>query len=89
MGNFIIKAVAPTAYQSRSLSHFNLNEKKVGNGSIIGIMEFPSEEHAKQYLMTRAEMYFETEQELFAAYGDIEHGALTLDAVTAYIKEIE
>ena len=85
-----IVATAPTSYQSRSLSHFNLNTKKNGNGSITGIMDFYSEEDAKDFLVNRAELYYENEEQLNEALDDIERcGILSLDTVTARIIELD
>jgi hypothetical protein len=86
-----ITATAPTVYQKRSLSFFNLNEKANGNGSFTGTMDFSSEEEAKEYLITRAEMYYnEYEGQVDEHIDDINnYGYLTIDAVTAKIEEIE
>jgi hypothetical protein len=90
----IIKATAPTSYQLNSLSSFGMGYKKNMGGSFSASMEFDSEEEAKQYLRNRAEKYNDenpcgTEERLNNMYSDIEHGALTLDAVTAYVEEVE
>lgn len=58
-----IVATAPTVYQSRSLSHFNLNTKKNGNGSFTGTMDFYSEEDAKDFLVNRAELYYDDNED--------------------------
>ncbi len=86
-----ITATAPTVYQKRSLSFFNLNEVNNGNGSFTGTMNFASEEDAKDYLISRAEMYYdEYEGQVEEHIQDIEkYGVLTIDAVTARIEEIE
>lgn len=86
-----ITATAPTVYQKRSLSFFNLNEKENGNGSFKGTMDFASEEDAKNYLIDRAQMYYdEFEGQVDEHIEDIEkYGVLTIDAVTARIEEIE
>ncbi len=90
MYTYRIVATAPTVYQSRSLSYFNLNTKKTFGGSFVGTMDFYSEDDAKDYLISRAEMYFDdSEKGLREALKDIEVGYLTLDAVTAKIEEIE
>lgn len=90
---FQIEATAPTSYQLRSLRAFQLKENNNGNGSHTGILFFESEEEAKQYLMTKADKYNDEDpngsfEKLSEMYGDIERGALTLDAVTAYISEL-
>jgi len=89
----IIKATAPTAYQIRSLTSLGMGYKKNMNGSFSALMKFDNEDDAKQYLRSRAEKYNDedpcgTEKRLQDMYADIEHGALTLDAVTAYVEEI-
>lgn len=86
-----ITATAPTVYQKRSLSFFNLNEKANGNGSFTGTMDFESEDDAKEYLISRAEMYYdEYEGQVDEHFEDIQrYGSLTIDAVTARIEEIQ
>jgi hypothetical protein len=86
-----IVATAPTVYQKRSLSFFNLNEKAIGNGSFVGTMSFNSVQDAKNYLNLRAEMYYdEYEGQVNEYLEDIEkYGVLTIDAVTARIEEVE
>jgi hypothetical protein len=86
-----IVATAPTVYQKQSLSKFNLNEKRNMNGSFIGTMDFYSEQDAKDYLINRAEMYYDDyEGQVDEHLDDIERrGSLTIDAVTASIVEIE
>lgn len=86
--SFKITATAPTTYQHNSLRAFGMDIKKHGNGSYSASMEFDTEEEAKAYLTKRADMYFESESELDSAYADIEHGCLTLDAVTARVEEV-
>ena len=90
----LIIATAPTAYQLNSLRAFNLNDKRNGNGSFTGSLEFGDEEKAKEYLRKRAEKYNDedpcgTEERLADMMKDIEYGCLTLDAVTARIETIE
>lgn len=85
----IIKATAPTSYQLNSLRAFNLDGK-----GMTRTMTFSSEEEAKEYLRSRADKYNDedpngTEERLADMYADIEHGCLTLDAVTARIEESE
>jgi len=90
-----ISATAPTAYQLQSLRHFGMEVKKNGNGSYTAHQDFDTEDEAKEYLKSRAEMYFDgnsdnDEQDLIEAFDSIEkHGVLTLDAATARIDEIE
>jgi hypothetical protein len=91
---FQITATAPTTYQYSSLSAFNLDNKKNGNGSHTGTLRFETEDKAKEYLKKRADMYNSedpegTEERLAEMYNDIDqHGFLTLDAVTARIEEL-
>lgn len=85
----VITATAPTAYQYSSLSSFNLDVQKNGNGSFTGTKEFDSKEDAKEYLKERADMYFDSEAEINEAHEEIKKGYLTLDAVTARIEEVE
>lgn len=90
-----ISATAPTAYQFQSLRHFGMEVKRHGNGSYTAHQDFDTEDEAKKYLLSRAEMYFDgnsdnDEQNLIEAFDSIEnHGVLTLDAVTGRIDEIE
>lgn len=85
----VITATAPTGYQLSSLNAFNLDVKKNGNGSFTGTMEFGTKEEAVEYLENRAILYFDTEEEVYAACEEIKKGYLTLDAVTARIEEVE
>jgi len=84
---YIIFAVAPTVYQLSSLSRFNLQENANGNGSYSGTMDFATEEAAKDYLSTRALMYYD---DFEGHLEGIERcGSLTIDAVTARIVKID
>ena len=84
----IIKATAPTGYQLRSLRAFGMPITDHRNGSYSAKQEFDSEEEAIIYLTKRAEIYFETDEEIEDAIEIIEkYGQLRLDAVTAYIEE--
>ena len=59
-------------------------------GRFVAEQEFETEDDAKAYLRSRAEMVLETEAEITEALHDIEkYGRLTLDAVTASIEEVE
>jgi hypothetical protein len=90
MTNFKITATAPTTYQLQSLRLFGLNVKSYANGSHFGEEFFNTEEEAKAFLIKRAEMYFESENELNEAISDIEnYGSLRLDAVCGNIEEVE
>jgi hypothetical protein len=90
MKNFKITATAPTTYQLQSLRLFGLNVKSYANGSHVGEEVFTTEQEAKDFLIKRAEMYFESENELNEAISDIEnYGSLRMDAVCASIEEVE
>ena len=90
-----ISATAPTTYQLQSLRHFGMEVKKNGNGSYTAHQDFDTEDEAKEYLKSRAQMYFDgnsdnDEANLIEAFDSIEnYGVLTLDAVTGRIEEIE
>lgn len=89
----VIKAMAPTSYQTQSLRAFGMDIKKHGNGSYSSTQEFPDVESAKEYLRHRAEVYTEKDcnmMELQQMHDEIDNfGQLTLDAVTAHIEEVE
>lgn len=90
----IITATAPTSYQLNSLSAFGMGFKANRNGSYSASKEFDSEEQAKKYLTKRAEKYNDedpegSEDRLNDMLADIQHGVLTLDAVTAYVEALE
>ncbi len=95
MTQFKISATAPTVYQSQSLRAFGMEVKKSGNGSFWSEQFFETEKEAKDYLVVRAERYFDgnsdnDEANLVDALQDIEkYGSLRLDAVTASIDEVE
>jgi hypothetical protein len=91
---FKVTATAPTTYQFNSVKRFGYNVKSLGNGSHRFEQEFETEQEAKEYLIERANMYWEnsdmSEQELKEMLSDIEkYGMLTLDAVTGRVEEIE
>jgi hypothetical protein len=90
MTQFKIIANAPTAYQYSSLRHFGLNIEKNYNGSFSGEEIFDTEEEAKKYLVQAAERYYdEFDGEVDEHLANIKkYGQLTIDAVTAYIKEV-
>lgn len=85
---FEISATAPTAYQHASLQRFGMPVKNCG-GSYTASQLFDTRDEAEDYLRSRAEQYFETEQELEEAYADIARGFLRIDAVTAHLDEVE
>ena len=91
MAQFKVIATAPTSYQIQSLRAFGMEVKKNGNGSFTGKQIFDSEEEAKKYLVTRAEMYYdEYEGQVTEHLQGIETvGCLNIDAVTATIEEVE
>ena len=90
-----ITATAPTSYQLQSLQHFGMEIKKHLHGSYFSTQDFDTEKEAKEYLKTRAELYFDgnsdnDEVNLIDELDSIEkHGVLTLDAVTADMEEVE
>ena len=90
-----ITATAPTSYQLQSLRHFGMEIKKHLHGSYYSTQDFDTEKEAKEYLKTRAEMYFDgnsdnDEVNLIDALDSIEkRGVLTLDAVTSGMEEVE
>ena len=86
----IIKATAPTVYQLNSLTRFGGNWVKNPNGSYTTVIECIDYESAENYLITRAEMYYdEPTDNLPEIIQDIKkRGSLTIDAVTAYIIDL-
>ena len=87
---FRITATAHTSYQYQSLANFGKPEK-LGNGSFRFQQDFESEEEAKQYLIERAEGYYDDNMTAFEKLEqEINNfGQVTLDAVTGYIEPIE
>lgn len=90
MATFKITATAPTAYQHNSLRHFGMDIKKNGNGSFSSEQTFESEDEAKNYLITRAEMYYDEYEGQVDEYIESiqNHGSLEIDAVIAHIEEV-
>lgn len=85
-----VQAIAPTTYQLMSVRNFGSPVRHLANGSHIFEQEFNSEEDAKEYLIGRAELYFEEEDKLDKAIEDINlYGQVTLDAVTGHIIKNE
>lgn len=86
----IVKAIAPTAYQLKSLSYFGATKKHL-DGSYSVEIEFNSKEDAISYLIERATSYYdEHEGQVNEHIKRIQdHGSLEIDAVTGYIEEIE
>jgi hypothetical protein len=81
-----IKATCPTNYQRQSLRAFGMPIEDHHNGSSSAELEFGDYDSAEAYLTSRAEMFYDNEEELADAIDDIErYGQLTLDAVTAKI----
>lgn len=91
MKNFKIQAIANTHYQLSSLNSFNLDNKMTMRGNIVGEGFFDTLEEAEQYLITRAEMYYnESPNQVDEHIEQIKkYGSLEIDAVTAYIHEIK
>ena len=83
-----ITATAPTSYQTTSLRHFGMGCNANGNGSYSASMTFDTMKDAKEYLVSRAENYFEEEKQTKKAIRDIRnYGVLRLDAVSATITK--
>lgn len=89
MKTFKVTATAPTVYQTSSLRRFGMKVNKLGNGSFNSFQIFDSEEEAKTYLVSRAEMYYDQfEGQVNEHLETIEkNGYLEIDAVTAKIEE--
>lgn len=94
MTQFKLRATAPTNYQYQSLTHFGLPIQNY-NGSLVAEKLFDTEEEAKQYLIERAEMYYDgnregDEKNLEDAIERINlYGSLRLDAADSIIEEEE
>lgn len=88
---FQVKATAPTTYQLQSVRLFGSPIKSNMDGSHTFTSEiFDTEQEAKDYLINRAEMYFENEDELQEAINDInKYGSLSMDAATGGVYEVE
>lgn len=89
--SFKITASAPTGYQLSSLKQFGMPVTDNGNGRLSSIMIYDTEQEAKDYLIERAKMYYdEYEGQVDPYIDDInQYGFLEIDAVSAYIFEIE
>ena len=85
-----VKATAPTTYQTKSVRNFGSPIKSNMDGSHTFKSEiFETEEEAKQYLIKRAELYFENEDDLQEAIDDIKkYGSVTMDAVSGGVYEV-
>ena len=85
-----ISATAPTTYQLNSLRAFGMGINKNGNGSYSASLDFETIKEAKDYLVDRANNYFENPKELAEAKRKIRlYGVLQLDAVQARIDKKE
>ena len=82
-----IIAVAPTAYQLRSVRAFGPARQTL-SGKFIFEQNFDTEEEAKEYLNERALIYSDSEEEYKRLYAQIECGCLELDAVTGSIINV-
>ena len=60
-------------------------------GNIVGEGFFDTLEEAEQYLITRAEMYYDESPNQVDEHIEqiLKYGSLEIDAVTAYIHEIK
>jgi len=86
----IINATVPKSYQTPSLRHFGMGCNANGNGRYSASMTFDTMKEAKEFLVTRAEYYFEDEKSLKKAKRAIRmYGVLRIDAVSARIEKIE
>ena len=87
---FQVKATADTSYQLQSLRQFGMPVKSHMDGSHSASQEFDTEEEAIEYLIKRAEMYFEDEKQLEEAIEAIKkYGYVRLDASTGRVEEVE
>lgn len=86
-----VKATAPTTYQLQSVRNFGSPIKSNKDGSHTFKSElFDTEQEAKDYLIKRAEMYFENDDDLQEAISDINvYGSVIMDAVSGGIYEVE
>lgn len=86
-----VKAEAPTTYQLQSVSLFGSPIVSHMDGSHTFTSElFDTEQEAKDYLIKRAEMYFENEDELQEAIDDInQYGSLSMDAASGGVYEVD
>ena len=86
-----VKATAPTSYQLQSVRLFGSPIKSNMDGSHTFKSEFfDTEQEAKEYLIERAEMYFENDDQLQEAIDEInEYGSLDMDAASGGVYEVE
>ncbi len=86
-----VKATAPTVYQLQSVSLFGSPIKSNMEAITFKSEIFDTEQEAKEYLIKRAEMYFDSdEKELNEAINDInKYGSLRMDAASGGIYEVE
>lgn len=91
MKEFKLIATADTAYQLQSLRNFGMEVKSHLDGSYSAEKEFETEQKAKEFLIERAEIYFDMEEEkLIDAIDTINRfGSIRLDASTGRIVELE
>jgi len=82
-------AIAPTSYQLKSVRNFGSEVTSLKNGSHVFEKFFETEKKAKEYLIVRAELYFEEESKLENAIEEIEkYGSVRLDAVKGSIEDV-
>ena len=91
MKKFKVITTADTAYQLQSLRNFGMEAKSHLDGSYSAEKEFETEQKAKEFLIERAEIYFDMEEEkLIDAIDTINRfGSIRLDASTGRIVELE
>lgn len=89
--SFKIIATAPTHYQLNSLKQFGLPLDVNGIGRYTCTKLFDTEQEAKDYLIERANLYYdEYEGQVDSHIDNInQYGILEIDAVTAYIHEMD
>lgn len=86
-----VKATAPTTYQLQSVRLFGSPIKSNMDGSHTFKSEiFDTEQEAKDYLIERAELFFENDYQLQEAIDEInEYGSLSMDAASGGVYEVE
>lgn len=90
MTTYRITAQVPTAYQFQSIIGFGMEVKSSLNGSYYASQDFETLEEAKQYLIDRAEMYYDCDDRLDNMLDMIEnYNMLELDSCRAFIEEVE
>jgi hypothetical protein len=95
MTKYKLSASVPTNYQINSLRAFGLEIQKLPNGTYYGERIFDSEKEAKDFLIERAESFFDGNSDndferLADAIDRIQsNGSLWLDAAYGSVEEFE